>query len=189
MFPFTPHINTKSPYFRTSNPLTNHRHATLNSICTHVLWRGKKRVSPILETILNFYVKSEAFTTFRNNQGSICYFMDLSLDKHMDQKKRDLYFFEKAIDENKIEIDELNTEMQKSEDLAGMCWLLGYHPKSWFTNNYNLAVCAEQSDSALCNQKWVKSTLTMSNLWNWSKLTTNLRVFGANLSGPNSRLC
>ena len=53
--------------------------------------------------------------------------MDLSLDKHMDQKKRDLYFFEKAIDENKIEIDELNAEMQKSEDLAGMCWLLGYH--------------------------------------------------------------
>ena len=69
-------------------------------------------------------------TTFRDNQGSICYFMDLSLDKHMDQKKRDLYFFEKAIDENKIEIDELNTEMQKSEDLAGIYVLIfGLPPK------------------------------------------------------------
>ena len=56
--------------------------------------------------------------------------MDLSLDKHMDQKKRDLYFFEKAIDENKIEIDELNAEMQKSEDLAGIYVLIiGLPPK------------------------------------------------------------
>ena len=56
--------------------------------------------------------------------------MDLNLDKHMDQKKRDLYFFEKAIDENKIEIDELNTEMQKAEDLAGIYVLIfGLPPK------------------------------------------------------------
>ena len=48
----------------------------------------------------------------------------------MDQKKRDLYFFEKAIDENKIEIDELNAEMQKSEDLAGKSVLIfGLPPK------------------------------------------------------------
>ena len=69
-------------------------------------------------------------TTFRDNQGSICYFMWLNLDKHMDPKKKDLYFFEKAIDENKIEIDELNTEMQKSEDLAGKSVLIfGLPPK------------------------------------------------------------
>ena len=70
-------------------------------------------------------------TTFRDNQGSICYFMWLNLDKHMDPKKKDLYFFEKAIDENKIEIDELNTEMQKAEDLAGISVLIfGLAPKN-----------------------------------------------------------
>ena len=69
-------------------------------------------------------------TTFRNNQGSKCYFMWLSLDKHLPSLKKDLYFFEKAIDENKIEIDELNTEMQKAEDLAGISVLIfGLAPK------------------------------------------------------------
>ena len=80
-------------------------------------------------------------TTFRNNQGSKCYFMWLSLDKHLPSLKKDLYFFEKAIDENKIEIDELNAEMQKSEDLAGKSVLIfGLAPKKLIHKYYTITL-------------------------------------------------